>query len=122
MTRMAAGRTRRDMFMMPRMWTLNASKMPLALISLLYDIERRSTDCSMKPHGDSAKESKLVLNRLGDWLDGPVATSVLPSSKLGHALNHVRNHWEALNEYIEDGRLPIDNNWVERLMKRVARG
>ena len=25
-------------------------------------------------------------------------------------------------EYLEDGRLPIDNNWVERLMKRVAVG
>ncbi len=102
---------------------LNASKMPLALISLLYDIERRATDCSHEARTEiRQKESKLVLNRLGDWLDGPVAKSVLPSSKLGQALNYVRNHWEALNEYTEDGRLPIDNNWVERLMKRVAVG
>ncbi len=86
-------------------------------------IERRATHCSHEARTEiRQKESKLVLNRLGDWLDGPVAKSVLPSSKLGHALNYVRNHWEALNEYIEDGRLPIDNNWVERLMKRVAVG
>jgi transposase len=51
-----------------------------------------------------------------------VAKSVLPSSKLGIALNYVRNHWNALNVYATDGRLPIDNNWVERLMKRVAVG
>ena len=47
---------------------------------------------------------------------------MLPSSKLGLALNDVRNHWDALNVYVADGRLPIDNNWVERLMKRVAVG
>jgi transposase len=52
----------------------------------------------------------------------PVAKSVHPASKLGQALNCVRNPWQALNEYAEDGRLPIDNNWVERLMKRVAAG
>jgi hypothetical protein len=37
-------------------------------------------------------------------------------------LNYVRNHWSALNEYVAHGALPIDNNWVERLMKRIAVG
>jgi len=66
--------------------------------------------------------SKLILDRLGDWLGGVTARSVLPASKAGQALSYVRNHWDALNVYIQDGRLPIDNNWVERLMKRVAVG
>jgi hypothetical protein len=35
-------------------------------------------------------------------------------------LKYLRNHWLALNEYVTDGRLPIDNNWVERLMKTVT--
>ncbi|MFN9603240.1 MAG: transposase, partial [Planctomycetota bacterium] len=34
----------------------------------------------------------------------------------------VRNHWDALCVYVTDGRLPIDNNQVERLMKRIAIG
>jgi len=55
-------------------------------------------------------------------LDGVVARAVLPSSRLGKALNYLRNRWAALNVYIQDGRLPIDNNWVERLMKRIAVG
>ena len=53
---------------------------------------------------------------------GPVAQGLLPRSGLGKAINYLRNHWQALMEYLEDGRLPIDNNWVERLMKRVAVG
>jgi transposase len=102
---------------------LTISALPLALINQLYDIERRALDCSVEERTEVRQsESKLVLERLGDWLDGPVAKSVLPASKLGQALNYVRNHWQALNEYAEDGRLPIDNNWVERLMKRVAVG
>ncbi|MFN9507598.1 MAG: transposase [Planctomycetota bacterium] len=32
----------------------------------------------------------------------------------------MRNHWEALHVFVNDGALPIDNNQVERLMKRIA--
>jgi hypothetical protein len=46
----------------------------------------------------------------------------LPAGNLGKAFNYLRNHWEALTVYTKDGRLPIDNNQVERLMKRVAIG
>jgi len=68
------------------------------------------------------RESKLILNRLGTWLGGELAKSVLPASKLGQAFQYMRNHWEALCVYVKDGGLPIDNNWVERLMKRIAIG
>jgi transposase len=50
------------------------------------------------------------------------AKGVLPASKLGGAFNYIRNHWEALNVFVNDGSLPIDNNQVERLMKRIAVG
>jgi hypothetical protein len=59
---------------------------------------------------------------LGEYLEDPVAKSVLPASKLGGAFNTIRNHWEALNVFVNDGALPIDNNQVERLMKRIAVG
>jgi hypothetical protein len=89
----------------------------------LYDIERSCAQWSDEARGElRAKESRMILDRLREWLDGPVAQSVLPASKLGGALNYVRNHWDALCVYATDGRLPIDNNQVERLMKRVAIG
>jgi len=69
-----------------------------------------------------AEESRRILDRLGEFLEGPVAKSVLPASKLGGAFNYIRNHWEALNVFVNDGALPIDNNQVERLMKRIAVG
>jgi hypothetical protein len=47
---------------------------------------------------------------------------VLPKSKLGEALGYLRNHWKPLQTYLRDGRVPIDNNEVEQLMKHVAIG
>ena len=34
----------------------------------------------------------------------------------------MKNHWEALLLYTTDGRLPIDNNETEQLMKQIATG
>jgi len=100
-----------------------ASAYPLALMGQLYDIERIGMDMTKEERTDiRQRESKLILNRLGTWLDGPMAKDVLPASKLGQAFQYLRNHWGALCEYVKDGGLPIDNNWVERLMKRVACG
>jgi hypothetical protein len=99
------------------------SALPMALINQLYDIERRASDWTNEARTEiRQRESRLILARLKEFLDGPAAKSVLPSSKLGQAFNYLRNHWEALCEYVKDGRLPIDNNWVERLMKRIAVG
>jgi len=46
----------------------------------------------------------------------------LPKDKFGEALTYLRNQWEALQLYSSDGRLPVDNNEVEQLMKQVATG
>ncbi len=123
MTRMACWSHARRHVFEAREVDISLSAMPLALISQLYDIERRATDWSNEARTEiRQRESRLILERLENWLDGPAAKSVLPASKLGQALNYLRNHWQALNEYVADGRLPIDNNWVERLMKRIAVG
>jgi len=100
-----------------------ASALPLALMNQLYDIERRAMKMTDQERGElRTKESRKILDRLGEYLEGPVAKSILPASKLGGAFNYIRNHWDALNVFVSDGALPIDNNQVERLMKRVAIG
>jgi transposase len=101
----------------------SVSVLPLALMNGLYDIERRGVNLTAQARGElRAKESKGLLDRLQSFLAGPVAGSVLPASKLGGALQYLRNHWQALTAYVQDGGLPIDNNQVERLMNRVAVG
>ena len=46
----------------------------------------------------------------------------MPKSLIGQAATYTRNQWQALNRYIEDGELSIDNNNAERAMKPVAIG
>ena len=40
-------------------------------------------------------------------------------STLGKAVQYALNRWEALARYLEDGRLSIDNNLAERLLRGI---
>ena len=62
-----------------------------------------------------------VLNALKKWLD-EIAPKVLPDSKLGDAVSYTLNQWDYLARYIEDGRMPIDNNLLERDIRIFATG
>lgn len=68
------------------------------------------------------REARPVWQRLRDLLASEAASRVLPKDKFGEALGYLRNHWDELQLYLSDGRLPIDNNEVEQLMKQVAIG
>jgi len=41
---------------------------------------------------------------------------------MAQAINYTLNQWDALNRYVEQGYLNIDNNAAERALKRVAIG
>jgi len=47
---------------------------------------------------------------------------VLPKSPLGGALRYLTNQWAALQRFVEDGRLAIDNNRAENQLRIVAVG
>ena len=40
-----------------------------------------------------------------------------PKSKLGIALNYLKNQWTDLNAYLKDGRIELSNNRAERSIK-----
>ena len=95
----------------------------LALYQQLYDVEDRArgltpAECQALRESDS----QPIWNRLRKLLDGDAAKRVLPKEKIAEALGYLRNHWDALRLYLSDGRVPIDNNEVEQLMKQVAIG
>ncbi len=95
----------------------------LGMILALYDIETRAKDYTAEQRAElRQRESKLILASIDKWLCSPLVDGVLPKSDFGEALRYLRNHWSALNVYATDGRIPIDNNSVEQLMKQVALG
>jgi len=61
------------------------------------------------------------LNQFKQWLDKSVLT-VAPKTALGGALTYCLNQWHKLNQYVNDGRLNIDNNRAERAVKPFVIG
>jgi hypothetical protein len=95
----------------------------LRMIQTLYDVETRAKEMPWQEREElRARESSIVLAGIKKWLDSPVLNTILPKSDFAEAVRYIRNHWAALNAFVSDGRIPIDNNDVEQLMKQVALG
>jgi hypothetical protein len=95
----------------------------LALIGELYDIEDRARGLDDADRLALRQlQSVPVMARLRALLESEAAAGVLPASSFGKALSYLRNHWSAFGVYLQDGRVPIDNNDVERDLRRVAIG
>jgi hypothetical protein len=95
----------------------------LRMIQALYDLETRAKVMTWQQREQlRERESRIVLAGIRKWLDSPAMNQVLRKSDFAEALQYIRNHWTALNVFVSDGRLPIDNNAVEQLMKQVALG
>ena len=99
------------------------SSLLLGLFQQFYDLEDRGKTLSVEERLLlRQREAAPVWQSLGEWLASEAALQVTPKSKLGQSLGYLRNHWEPLQTYLSDGRLPIDNNDTEQLMRQVALG
>ncbi len=95
----------------------------LDMIQGLYDVNAREhgLDTSART-GHRQEHAVPILRVIKAFIDTLTDQIVLPKSDMAEALRYIRNHWDALNLYATDGRIPIDNNRVEQLMREVALG
>lgn len=94
------------------------------LIGKLYQLERDLKENNTKPDlifTCREKEAKPILAQIKALLDD-AQLKVPPKSPLGTAIFYSLTHWEALNVYLKDGRLEIDNNRSERSIKPFVIG
>ena len=95
----------------------------LGLIQLLYDVNARERGMDASARTDHRQTHSVpILNAIKKYIDSLTDQEVLPKSDLAGALGYFRNHWAALIVFATDGRIPIDNNRVEQLMREVALG
>ncbi len=94
----------------------------VALIGKLYKVESecKSLDADARRLVRQRQSSGILL-RLRLFLEEEQADA-LPQSKIGKAIAYALNQWVELCRFVDDGRLPIDNNAVEREMKAIATG
>jgi transposase len=92
----------------------------------LYDIEDRGKSLSAEERLRLRQtEAVPIWAAMERWLaevEQRTTNVILPKSDFAKALQYVRNHWVELKRYLSDGRLPMDNNETEQLMKQVALG
>ena len=96
----------------------------IQLIGKLYLLERELKDKNASTElvfEQREKNAKPVLLQIRALLDD-AQLKVPPKSPLGAALFYTLTHWGALNIYLSDGRLEIDNNRSERAIKPFVIG
>lgn len=96
----------------------------VTLIGKLYHIERELKDKNAMPalvFMTRVKKSRPILLQIKALLDD-AQLKVPPKSPLGAALFYSLTHWEALNVFLFDGRLELDNNLSERTIKPFVIG
>lgn len=100
------------------------AKSALEWFAKLYAIEKqlkedKATSEQMKQV--RMTKAKPILSDFKQWLLTQ-QKNVLPKSPLGKALFYSIKHWDSLTQYINDGRLEIDNNRSERAIKPFVIG
>ena len=89
----------------------------LRRIKLLYDAEAEIRGLPPELRRAIRQErSKPVVEALKPWLEESLA-KVSKGSKLGEGLAYGLNHWEGLVRFLDDGRIEIDSNTVERSIR-----
>lgn len=95
----------------------------LAMYQELYDIEDRARGLDVLSRLNlRQQESAAVWLRMREYLDGDLVKKLLPKESMSQAISYINNHWAALQMYVSNARVPIDNNDTEQLMKQVAIG
>ncbi len=94
----------------------------LVLVQKLFQKEREFKELPASERMQKRlKQSKPLLDEIKRVRE-ELEKTVLPKSPLGEALSYIKNHWGALNRFLEDGRLKIDNNGAEYQLRAVAVG
>ena len=98
------------------------AKQALLYYSKLYKFEREAKDKKLNHEQRNLlrqEKSKPIMEEFYAWLD-KVQSTVLPQSTLGKAVYYAINHRVELMRFLNDGRLQIDNNHTERMIKPLV--
>lgn len=97
----------------------------LELILELYRVEKQAEEANIL---ETAKHLELrrtvsaaVLERIATWLKDEKPLHP-PKGPMGQAIQYTLGQWKALQRFLEDPRVPLDNNWSERALRVPALG
>jgi transposase len=92
----------------------------LTRIAELYRVEGEIRGRSPEERRTARQErSRLVLDELEPWLRSKLAL-ISQKSKLAEAIRYALSRWEGLTRFVDDGRIEIGSNVVERSIRPIA--
>ena len=104
---------------------LNASEIAghaVALIARLYAVEREA--CGLGPearHQMRQQQSKPVADEMHAWLTAQ-PQRLSKADATAKAIDYALSNWRALTRFLDDGRVPIDNNPAENAIRPLVVG
>lgn len=111
---------RRRFFEIARKRPAPIAREALQRIAKLYEIEAEIRGLSADERCAARQlRTKPLLDAMRLWLEQRAAE--LPrKSPLAEAIGYPLNQWEGLTRFLDDGRIEIDSNTVERSMRSIA--
>ncbi len=93
-----------------------------AYISELYDVEREIKHLLPDERlRERQKQSKPLADAFHQWMLLQ-RQKITDGSATAKALDYSLKRWGALTQFLDDGQLPIDNNWIENQIRPIAIG
>jgi len=94
----------------------------LAKFARVYEIEREVKELGTEQRQTvRQQQTRPILDALHDWMT--VQRRQVPDgSATAKALDYSLRRWVALTRFVDDGQLPVDNNWIENQIRPIAIG
>jgi transposase len=89
----------------------------------LYDVEERAKTLEADARRELRQRDAVpIWGHMRQWLQSDAVKRVLPRSRIGEAFGYLRNQWSALTVYLGDGKIPIDNDQSEQIIRPLVVG
>jgi len=102
----------------------NECRYVLELLGQVYGHEAEARERGLTPDERlrlHQERSRPVMDRLHAWLETQLAERrTEPNSGLGQAISYLLRHWHPLTLFLRKAGAPLDNNIVERSLKRAV--
>ena len=102
----------------------NECRYVLEMLGLVYGYDAEARERDLTPHERlllHQDRSKPVMDQLHVWLEAQLdERKTEPNSGLGQAITYLLRHWQPLTLFLRQAGAPLDNNIVERSLKRAV--